>query len=146
MGKYNSLLSTYLYHKKVYVSALALFVLAFCISLRVELKSFEPFTVLQLFLSLSLWLSLKGIHALAFRESPHWRERIELYGRQSLNIYVFHYFVLLLIHISVAKCLPALWQNAIAVLVSLCVIEICLLVSKPIEKNKILRLLLLGKK
>lgn len=146
MGKYNSLLSVYLYRKGVYVSAVVLFVLVFLISLDVELKSFEPFTVLQLFLCLSLWLSLKGIHAFVFREWQHWSERVERYGRQSLDVYVFHYFVLFFIHISVAKCLPWMWQNVIAVMVALSVIEICLLASKPIEKNKTLRLLLLGKK
>ena len=146
MGKYNSFLNTYLYHKVVYVLAAVLFVLVFLISLDVELKSFEPFTVLQLFLCLSLWLSLKGIHAFVFRECQHWSERVEMYGWQSLNVYVFHYFVLFFIRISLVKCMPELWQNVIAGLVALSVIEICLLVSKPIEKNKTLRLLLLGKK
>ena len=146
MGKYNSLLNAYLYRKGVYVSAVVLFVLVFLISLDVELKSFEPFTVLQLFLCLSLWLSLKGIHAFVFRECQHWSERVEMYGWQSLNVYVFHYFVLFFIRISLVKCMPELWQNVIAGLVALSVIEICLLVSKPIEKNKTLRLLLLGKK
>lgn len=146
MGKYNSFLNTYLYHKVVYVLAAVLFVLVFLISLRVELTSFEPFTVLQLLLCLSLWLCLRGVHSVNLTRCQHWRNRIEMYGRQSLNVYVFHYFVLFFIHISVVKCLPELWQNVIAVLAALGVIEICLLVSKPVEMNKILRLLLLGKK
>lgn len=146
MGKYKTFFNVYIYSKKIYVAAAFLFVLLFFSSLYANLKLFEPFTVLQLFLCLSLWLSLRGVHAVKLARCLRWRKRIEVYGRQSLDIYVFHYFALFFIHISVAKCLPDLWQNVIAVLVAVFVIEISLLVSKPIEKNKVLRLLLLGEK
>lgn len=132
-----------LQNKRVNIAGMIGFVLMFLISYFVDLKHIGPFTIVQILLCLSFLCFLRILYN---RLSNRICKRIEKYGCRSLDIYVFHYFVLLLLNLTIVKQFAAPIQYITAIFSAWCVIEVTLFLSYPIEKNKYLRLYLLGKK
>lgn len=99
-------------------------------------------TGVQTFLS----LSFAGI-CIAYRNSSprkisNW---IELCGRKSLSIYCFHYFVIKTININLCSSLSPFLLFMVASFVSVIIILVTMLIARPIEKNRYLSKMLLGK-
>ncbi len=142
IGKYDNI-KKWLQNKRVNIAGMLGFVLMFIISYFVDLEHVGPFTIVQILLCLSFLCFLRILYN---RLSNRICKRIEKYGCRSLDIYVFHYFVLLLLNLTIVKQFAAPIQYITAIFSAWCVIEITLFLSYPIEKNKYLRLYLLGKK
>ena len=141
IGKYDNI-KKWLQNKKVNIVGMIGFVLLFSISYFVDLEHTIPFTIVQILLCLSFLCFLRILYNRWFYRIG---KKIEKYGCRSLDIYVFHYFVLLLLKISIAKQFAVPIQYMIAFFTAWAVIEVTLLLSYPIEKNKYLRLIFLGK-
>lgn len=142
IGKYDNI-KKWLQNNKVNIAGMIGFVLMFLISYFVDLKHIGPFTIVQILLCLSFLCFLRILYNRLYNRIC---KRIEIYGCRSLDIYVFHYFVLLLLNLTIVKQFAAPIQYITAIFSAWCVIEITLFLSYPIEKNKYLRLYLLGKK
>lgn len=141
IGKYDNI-KKWLQNKKVNIVGMIGFVLLFSISYFVDLEHTIPFTIVQILLCLSFLCFLRILYNRWFYRIG---KKIEKYGCRSLDIYVFHYFVLLLLKISIAKQFAVPIQYMIAFFTAWAVIEVTLLLSNPIERNKYLRLIFLGK-
>lgn len=142
IGKYDNI-KKWLQNKTVNNVGMIGFVLMFLISYFVDLVHIGPFTIVQILLCLSFLCFLRILYNKLFNRIC---KRIEIYGCRSLDIYVFHYFVLLLLNLTIVKQFAAPIQYIIAIFSAWTVIEVTLFLSYPIEKNKYLRLYLLGKK
>lgn len=142
IGKYDNI-KKWLQNKTVNNVGMIGFVLMFLISYLVDLEHIGPFTIVQILLCLSFLCFLRILYNRLFNRIC---KRIEIYGYRSLDIYVFHYFVLLLLNLTIVKQFAAPIQYIIAIFSAWTVIEVTLFLSYPIEKNKYLRLYLLGKK
>ena len=142
IGKYDNI-KKWLQNKTVNNVGMIGFVLMFLISYFMDLEHIGPFTIVQILLCLSFLCFLRILYNRLYNRIC---KRIETYGCRSLDIYVFHYFVLLLLNLTIVKQFAAPIQYITAIFSAWCVIEITLFLSYPIEKNKYLRLYLLGKK
>ena len=141
IGKYDNI-KKWLQNERVNNAGMIGFVLMFLISYFVDLEHIGLLVIVQILLCLSFLCFLRILYNRLFNRIC---KRIERYGCMSLDIYVFHYFVLLLLNLTIAKQFAAPIQYLIALLTSWTVIEVTLLLSYPIEKNKYLRLIFLGK-
>ena len=104
---------------------------------------FIPITVLQIILSLSLFAVL---HDSAFFVSPFIIRRLSWIGRNSLALYVFHfYFVYLPPPENLAEN-ASVFQIMLAIILTIVVIAITMAVSSPFRNNKILAFCFLGQK
>lgn len=142
IGKYDNI-KKWFQNKTVNNAGMIGFVLMFLISYFMDLEHIGPFTIVQILLCLSFLCFLRILYNRLYNRIC---KRIEIYGYRSLDIYVFHYFVLLLLNLTIVKQFAAPIQYITAIFSAWCVIEITLFLSYPIEKNKYLRLYLLGKK
>ena len=141
IGKYDNI-KKWLQNNKVNIAGMIGVVLMFLISYLVDLEHIGPFTIVQILLCLSFLCFLRVLYNRLFDRIC---KRIEKYGCRSLDIYVFHYFVLLLLNLTIVKQFAAPMQYIIALLTAWAIIEVTLLLSNPIERNKYLRLIFLGK-
>ena len=141
IGKYSKI-NNWLQMWRINVSGTLSFIFLFAISFLVDLEHIIPFTITQSILCLSFLCLLRTVYSCL---SHSVSQRVEKYGRRSLDVYVFHYFVLLPLNLSIVKQLNALVQSFIAIVVAIIVVEVTLLISSPIEKNKYLCLIFLGK-
>lgn len=141
IGKYDNI-KKWFQNKRVNIAGMIGFVLLFLISYLVDLEHIGPFTIVQILLCLSFLCFLRVLYNRLFDRIC---KRIEKYGCRSLDIYVFHYFVLLLLNLTIVKQFAAPMQYIIALLTAWAIIEVTLLLSNPIERNKYLRLIFLGK-
>ncbi len=105
---------------------------------------FIPITVLQIILSLSLFAVL---HDSAFFVSPFIIRRLSWIGRNSLALYVFHfYFVYLPPPPENLAENASVFQIMLAIILTIVVIAITMAVSSPFRNNKILAFCFLGQK
>ena len=93
IGKYATF-NTWFQRKWVKILGTVCFILLFILSYIVDMKYIIPFTITQILLCFGFLSLLRFLYD---RYSNKICNRIECYGRMSLEIYVFHYFMLMLI-------------------------------------------------
>ena len=122
----------------IFISSLILILAIFMYILNVKISP----TILQVLICFSLFIIIKEIYVFNFIRTIS--KEIAYWGRKTLNIYLFHYFIISLFHYDI-NFLPNLIQVIINIVVSIFIIYITILIQKPIEDNKKLSFIFLGK-
>ena len=106
-----------------------------------ELLQFVLMSITQLVLSSGLMYVIY----IYYQCSTKFCKKLSSFGRGSLTIYVFHFFLKPYIDISLVSILSEFCIFVITVIVAIIISETCLVLAIPIETNPILRKYLLGK-
>lgn len=140
----------YLIKKDNYSTVSALGFILFIILSVCYFKHFEwigsiPFTIMQISLCIT-FLGFVYCYKLCIKDKIS--EYIEYLGRKSLIIYCFHYFIIYYIKLDEVSVLNNCSEGILFVfasILSFIIITLTLLIAIPIEKNKYLSLIFLGK-
>lgn len=119
--------------------------ISICYFKHYEWLGYVPFTLMQIALCVSF---LGFVYCFKYHIKPVYCEIVEHVGRKSLVIYCFHYFIIYPIKLENV----AILQNAsegflfvAASILSVVIIGLTLFVAIPIENNKYLKFIFLGK-
>lgn len=116
-----------------------------CYFKHVEWIETVPFTLMQIVLCISF---MGFIYCYKLYMKPSLCSLVELVGRKSLVIYCFHYFIIYPIRLESVETLQNTSEGVLflaAFSLSVVVIVLTLFVASPIENNKYLKLIFLGK-